>query len=191
MKIADIEFPTPLLNALRDGKLVIFAGAGVSRGKPACLPNFESLANKIAKGTGKSLEDAEPDDFLGKLQDDGVKIHARAAEELSGEYLKATELHWNLLRLYPDAGPVRIVTTNFDLLFEQAAGILKVKPEVFRAPALPLGDQFNGICPCPRCSQPSRRDGNYGQRFWSCLYKRRMGTTFSRQIVSVISPFSS
>ena len=40
MKIADIEFPTPLLNALRDGKLVIFAGAGVSRGEPACLPDF-------------------------------------------------------------------------------------------------------------------------------------------------------
>ena len=145
MKIVDIEFPTPLLNALRDGKLVVFAGAGVSRGEPACLPDFKSLANTIAKGTGKSLEDAEPDDFLGKLQDDAVKVHARAAEELSGEYLKATELHWNLLRLYPDAGPVRIVTTNFDLLFEQAAGILKVKPEVFRAPALPLGDQFNGI----------------------------------------------
>ena len=145
MKIADIEFPTPLLNALRDGKLVIFAGAGVSRGEPACLPDFKSLANTIAKGTGKSLEDAEPDDFLGKLQDDEVKVHARAAEELSGEYLKATELHWNLLRLYPDVGTVRVVTTNFDLLFEQAAGILKVKPEVFRAPALPLGDQFNGI----------------------------------------------
>ena len=145
MKIADIEFPSPLLNALRDGKLVIFAGAGVSRGEPACLPDFKSLANTIAKGTGKSLEDAEPDDFLGKLQDDEVKVHARAAEELSGEYLKATELHWNLLRLYPDVGTVRVVTTNFDLLFEQAAGILKVKPEVFRAPALPLGDQFNGI----------------------------------------------
>ena len=145
MKIAEIEFPTPLLNALRDGRLVIFAGAGVSMGEPACLPDFKSLANTIAKGTGKSLEDADPDDFLGKLQDDEVKVHARAAEELSGEYLKATELHWNLLRLYPDAGPVRIVTTNFDLLFEQAAGILQVKPEVFRAPALPLGDQFNGI----------------------------------------------
>ena len=44
MKIAEIEFPTPLLNDLRDGKLVIFAGAGVSRGEPACLPDFKSLA---------------------------------------------------------------------------------------------------------------------------------------------------
>lgn len=146
MKIARIDFPTPLLNALRDGQLVIFAGAGVSMGAPANLPNFESLARMIAEGTCETLRDGDPiDEFLGRLQDKGVKVHARAAEVLSHEGLKAKELHRNLLRLYPDAGPVRIVTTNFDLLFEQAAGILKVHPEVFRAPALPLGDQFNGI----------------------------------------------
>ena len=121
MKIADIEFPTPLLNALRDGKLVIFAGAGVSRGEPACLPDFKSLANTIAKGTGKSLKNRDPDVFLGELQDDGVKVHDRAAELLSQEGLKATELHHNLLQLYSGAERVRVVTTNFDLLFEQAA----------------------------------------------------------------------
>ena len=37
----NIDFPKPLLNALRDGELVVFAGAGVSMGEPACLPNFE------------------------------------------------------------------------------------------------------------------------------------------------------
>ena len=146
MKIAEIEFPTPLLNDLRDGKLVIFAGAGVSMGEPACLPDFKSLANKIAKGTGELLGDRDSiDSFLGRLQDKGMKVHALAAEELSRKYLKATELHRNLLHLFPDAGPVRIVTTNFDLLFEKAAGVLKVKPEVFRAPVLPLGHRFNGI----------------------------------------------
>ena len=148
MKSEKIDFPTPLLNALRDGKLVIFAGAGVSMDKPACLPDFKSLAETIAKGTGAPLQDGEPiDGFLGRLQDEGVKIHARAAEVLSRDDLKATELHRNLLRLYPDAGPVRVVTTNFDLLFEQAADVLNLKPsvEVFRAPALPLGARFNGI----------------------------------------------
>ena len=48
MKIANIDFPKPLLNALRDGELVVFAGAGVSMGEPACLPSFEALANRIA-----------------------------------------------------------------------------------------------------------------------------------------------
>ncbi len=44
MRIAKINFPAPLLNALRNGKLVVFAGAGVSMGEPACLPNFEHLS---------------------------------------------------------------------------------------------------------------------------------------------------
>ena len=40
MRIAGIDFPVPLLNALRDGELVVFAGAGVSMGEPASLPSF-------------------------------------------------------------------------------------------------------------------------------------------------------
>ena len=148
MKIAGIDFPEPLLKALRDGKLVIFAGAGVSMGPPACLPNFKSLANKIAEGTGKTLQCKEPiDRFLGGLQDDKeVPVHDLAAKLLFQEGLKATKLHHNLLLLYSGADQVRVVTTNFDLLFEQAAGkIFDNPPEVFRAPALPLGHQFNGI----------------------------------------------
>ena len=147
MKIADIDFPDPLLAALRDGKLVVFAGAGVSMGKPACLPNFEGLADRIAAGTGQTRQDAEPvDRFLGRLQHAGVDVHARAAQALSRGDLKPTELHRDLLRLFSGAGQVRVVTTNFDRLFEQASkDVLDSSPEVFRAPALPLGNEFNGI----------------------------------------------
>ena len=147
MRIAEINFPAPLLNALRDGKLVVFAGAGVSMGEPAYLPSFKHLAKMIAKGTGKTLHCRDPiDHFLGGLQDEGVKVHERAAEALVRENLKTTELHRNLLRLYSDIEQVRIVTTNFDLLFEQAAeDLFDSVPEVFRAPALPLGRQFKGI----------------------------------------------
>ena len=147
MKIAGIDFPGALLNALRDGELVVFAGAGVSMGEPACLPSFKNLADMIAVGTGQALQDGDPiDDFLGKLQHEKVKVHERAAERLCRKNLKATELHRNLLRLYPTDEPIRVVTTNFDLLFEQAAGeTLNSQPEVFRAPALPSGHRFNGI----------------------------------------------
>ena len=148
MKIANIDFPKPLLNALRDGELVVFAGAGVSMGEPACLPNFEELSDMIAQGTGKVRQEGEPiDRFLGRLQHDGVKVHDLAKEVLSPLGLKATDLHRNLLRLYSNTGQGRIVTTNFDLLFEQAAeGVFNnSQPEVFRSPALPLGHQFNGI----------------------------------------------
>ncbi len=147
MKIADIDFPDPLLAALRDGKLVVFAGAGVSMGKPACLPNFEGLADRIAAGTGQTRQDSEPvDRFLGRLQHAGVDVHARASQALSRGDLEPTELHRDLLRLYSGAGVIRIVTTNFDRLFEQASkDVLDSSPEVFRAPALPLGNDFNGI----------------------------------------------
>ena len=101
----------------------------------------------IAQGTGEALQKREPiDRFLGRLQNAGVNVHVRAEEALSCEDREATELHHNLLRIYSDAAQVRIVTTNFDPLFEKAAGaVFDDKPEVFRAPALPLGRQFNGI----------------------------------------------
>ena len=147
MRIAKIDFPKSLLNALRDDKLVVFAGAGVSKGAPACLPLFAELADMIAQGTGEALQEREPiDRFLGRLQNAGVNVHVRAEEVLSCEDREATELHHNLLRIYSDAAQVRIVTTNFDPLFEKAAeAVFDDKPEVFRAPALPLGGQFNGI----------------------------------------------
>ena len=136
MKIADIDFPDPLLAALRDGKLVVFAGAGVSMGKPACLPNFEGLADRVAAGTGQTRQDSEPvDRFLGRLQHAGVDVHARASQALSRGDLEPTELHRDLLRLYSGAGVIRIVTTNFDRLFEQASkDVLDSIPQVFQAP---------------------------------------------------------
>ena len=147
MKLGKIDFPKPLLDALHDNELVVFAGAGVSMGEPACLPNFGSLSSIVGKGTGKTQHaDEKPEQFLGRLQDQFVKVHARAARALSQNVLQPTDLHGNLLRLYPKAGPVRLVTTNFDLLFELAAvGMFDDFPEIFRAPALPLGYDFCGI----------------------------------------------
>ena len=147
MKFAGINFPRDLLNAMNDGELVVFAGAGVSMGEPACLPSFKNLAGMIAAGTDQALQDGDPiDHFLGKLRHGGVKVHELAAEKLSGKDMEATELHKNLLQLYSTTEKVRIVTTNFDLLFEQAAeSVFGSVPEVFRAPALPLGHRFKGI----------------------------------------------
>ena len=147
MKIAEIDFPSPLLSALRDGKLVIFAGAGVSMGEPACLPSFKTLAEKIAQETNERLQDGEEDRFLGRLHNDGVKVHELAVRVLSHNSPKPTDLHRDLLRLYQkNDEQVRVITTNFDLLFEEAAqDVFSAVPKVFRAPALPLGRDFNGI----------------------------------------------
>ncbi len=147
MKIAGIDFPKPLLNALRNDELVVFAGAGVSMGKPANLPDFTKLAKAIGHGTTEDLQVDEPEDsYLGRLHQKHVKVHERAAQELAKHNPKPTSLHYDLLRLYPDSPSARVVTTNFDLLFEKAArSVFTSDPEVFKAPALPLGRTFNGI----------------------------------------------
>ena len=146
MKIAGIDFPPPLLSALRDGELVVFAGAGVSMGEPACLPSFKELAEKIAQGTGEVLQDETEDRFLGRLHDKGVKVHERAVRELSRNNPKPTALHKNLLRLYRKSEQVRVVTTNFDLLFEEAAqDVFGTVPKVSQAPELPQARDFYGI----------------------------------------------
>ena len=148
MKIAEIDFPlSPLLSALRNGELVIFAGAGVSMGEPACLPSFKELAEKIAQRTDKRLQDGETEDrFLGRLHDKGVKVHERAVRELSRNNPKPTALHKNLLRLHQKSEQVRVVTTNFDLLFEKAAqDVFGTVPKVSQAPELPQARNFYGI----------------------------------------------
>ena len=151
MTDSDIRFPEPLRSALRDGELVVFAGAGVSMGSPACLPDFRTLADSIADGSGKARLGGETDDaFLGRLDNAGVHVHARAARLLQknryGRPPSPTGLHRDLVRLYPEPEEVRIVTTNFDPLFGDAArDLFSDQPDLFRAPALPLGRAFNGI----------------------------------------------
>ena len=145
MKLGGLDFPSALMAALRNHRLAVFAGAGVSKGTPACLPLFKELTKEIAQGTGEHLGDDEPEDrFLGRLQTDK---RVRAAELLTKRCPRPTGLHRDLLRLFPSATSARIVTTNFDLLFEQAAaeGGAGSKAEVFKAPALPLGREFSGI----------------------------------------------
>ena len=151
MKIAGIDFPNELITALDEGNLVVFAGAGVSMGAPAYLPDFKGLTEVIAEGTGEERRSKETDDqFLGRLHREPrrVKVHDRAARELKKKNPAPTNLHRDLLRLYPDSSSVRIVTTNFDKLFEEAAkddSVFGKSLKVFTSPALPLGRDFTGM----------------------------------------------
>ena len=147
MKIGGFAFPDRFLNALRDGDLVIFAGAGVSMGEPANMPSFAGLAHQIGDLSGIDRAEGEGEDrFLGRLQDREVKVHELAARLLTNNDPNPTELHCRLLRLYHEAAAVRIVTTNFDLLFEHSLeNGLHAPCEIFRGPALPLAQSFQGI----------------------------------------------
>ena len=116
-------------------------------GEPASLPDFNRLAEAIAYGTGEVIGNGESEDqFLGRLQYKGVQVHARAAEELSKNDPRPTALHCDLLRLFSGPASTRVVTTNFDLLFESAAAkLFGSRLDVLAAPALPVGSRFAGI----------------------------------------------
>ncbi len=147
-KLGPLQINDHILDAIRDDRLVIFAGAGVSMGAPANLPNFKELAINIAAGTGLAYENNEPiDRFLGRLAHQKIPVHQRAAQQLIIPDSSPTALHLDLLRLFRSSDRVRLVTTNFDLLFESAAltAFGATCPEVFRAPALPIGRDFRGL----------------------------------------------
>ena len=183
MTTSDIRFPEPLRAALRDGRLVVFAGAGVSMGDPASLPDFRTLADSIAAGTGAVRHTHDSDDaFLGRLQHQGVEVHEIAALNLrtnrGGEIPAPTDLHRDLLRLYLDPAAVRIVTTNFDLLFSDAAQhVFPETPELFKAPALPLGRSFNGIVHVHGCLDRPHdlvlTDADFGRAYLTEGWARR------------------
>ena len=147
MKIVNVDFPEPLLNALRNGRLVVFAGAGVSMGPRAGLPSFRRLAEQVAEGTGQSIGNEEAEDrFLGRLKDRGTNVHQRAAQILQRNDPEPTALHRNLLRFYGQPEDLLVVTTNLDALFELAAvDEFESEPRLFHAPALPLASSFRGI----------------------------------------------
>ena len=147
LKLGPIHVNNNILDAIRNEQLVIFAGAGVSMGSPAHLPDFNKLANKIAEGSGLIIEENEPiDRFLGRLAHIGVKVSQRAIQLLSNPESAPTALHLSLMRLFRHSESVRLVTTNFDLHFETAAqNIFGRELDVFSAPALPLGRDFRGL----------------------------------------------
>ena len=184
MRISEVNFPEPLITAIRDRDLVVFAGAGVSMGEPAGLPSFVRLANRIAEHTGKGRRNDEPiDAFLGRLErdGDGVDVHARAVRALTREDKKKpepTDLHRGLLSLYRRPDQVGLVTTNFDELFEEAApGVFKELPEVFRGPALPLGSDFSGVVHLHGSVREPKRmvltDGDFGRAYLTEGWARR------------------
>lgn len=176
-RLGAIDFDDRVLDALRDEQLVVFAGAGVSMGSPSNLPGFWKLACDIAQGTG--LSPSEPlDRFLGQLHDRGVAIHERAAQLLSPAGSAPNALHRDLLRLFRTVDRIRLVTTNFDLHFEAAAkDLFGTGPDVYRAPALPLGYDFSGIVhvhgALPRARDLVLTDADFGRAYLTEGWARR------------------
>ena len=75
MLIKTVDFPEPLLEAQRNGSLVIFAGAGVSIPPPSNYPDFKGLANQVAAGAWTLGENEPIERFLGGLVDKHISVH--------------------------------------------------------------------------------------------------------------------
>jgi SIR2-like domain/Domain of unknown function (DUF4020) len=140
MIFSRVVFPNQLIHSLQEGTCVIFAGAGVSVYPPALLPTFRQLAKTL---TG--LEPTEPlDRFLGQHP------HANTFKKKTQEIIESKNthnpIHEHLAAIFTSTDSVRIVTTNYDKLFELACEkVFGCRPIVYHSPALPLGSNFTGI----------------------------------------------
>jgi SIR2-like domain/Domain of unknown function (DUF4020) len=144
MIFANVRLPDDIRIALEEEKLVVFVGAGISVPPPSKLPSFNGLAEEIC---GKPVPLGKEDQELGKLVDKRTDVHAYAAKRLFNSQTRPTVAHTQILRIFGTPAKVRIVTTNFDNHFSDAAGKIfgTGKVREFHAPALPLGDNFNGV----------------------------------------------
>lgn len=140
-----IDFPESIIDALKENRLVVFGGAGVSIGKPTCMPNFTDLAKMIAKGSYYELKTGEPEDqFLGKLESKGIKVKKKACDILSEQNHEPNKMHESILGLFSKKN-IRIITTNYDHMFEKKCEETGLDISKFINPALPMGDNFKGI----------------------------------------------
>lgn len=137
--------PDKLVQDLEDDRVVIFCGAGISMG--AGLPSYKGLVEHCYEELGvdlpgpRSKEWGWPDRMLGALEG---RFGADAVRRVVAERLSRAptdlELHraiLNLARLRCGTG-MRLVTTNFDTLFEQAQEGLQVGRDFHSAPVLPI-----------------------------------------------------
>jgi hypothetical protein len=147
IRLGPLNLPARVLQALRADRLVVFAGAGVSKPSPSNLPDFEKLTQKIAEGVLERKSDEPLDIFLGRLAQERFSVHEKAERILGIPTSRHSDLHSLLVGLFPNPGNLRIVTTNFDCHFESA--IAERWPtnsiEIYSAPALPIGSQFSGL----------------------------------------------
>ena len=145
MKFGNVEFNDELMEALRDGDLVIFAGAGVSIPKPSNLPSFGVLLQRIKQRFQVCKRDGESvDQFLGRIEAQH-DIRPFVAEQLASD--EPNQIHRDLLDIRPREADSKLVTTNFDRLFEATESGLELRAsgKVYTAPAPPPGGRFTGI----------------------------------------------
>ncbi len=151
------DIPDALLQAHEEGRVVFFCGAGVSR--PAGLPDFGGLVQSLFQQAGEPADGAESD-LIGQSQfDRAIGRYERRIQGgrtttrrglpsiLTADLTKRRALttHFALLtRGRSHDGGLKLVTTNFDTLFEDAASHYRLPaPTVYHDPPTRL--RWNGV----------------------------------------------
>ena len=145
------DIPERLLQAHEEGEVVLFCGAGISC--PAGLPLFGKLVKDVYAILSHTPDDLQAaaikakqfDRAIGLLESSIVGGRATVRESVE-TILKpdlslpgATATHEALLTLGRNrAGRTRLVTTNFDCLFEEVIARKKLTIERCEAPLLPV-----------------------------------------------------
>lgn len=147
MILNGINFPNQIVDAINDNKLVVFAGAGASVDAPTSLPNFEKLTIEIAEGTGRVHKPGTAcEAFLGSLKaQNGVDVNQQAADITSKACLEPNKTHEAIIELFSSPDSIKIVTTNYDQMFERVLESKGICTTVYNVPAIPLGDDISGI----------------------------------------------
>lgn len=145
------DIPERLLQAHEDGRVVFFCGAGISY--PARLPGFAGLVAKVYEAlaaTPNAVQQAaikagQFDTAIGLLEADIVGGRETVRRALAGILIpdlsapNATATHDALLTLGKCRnGNTRLITTNFDRLFEEVIVAKSLPIQQFQAPLLPV-----------------------------------------------------
>jgi hypothetical protein len=146
------DIPEQLIRNVVDGRAVFLCGAGVSM--RAKMPSFKALAEQIYKELGETpdnepaeceaMKSGEYDRALRSLEKrtqlpkNPSPVRAATAKLLTPPPGIAVPDHLNLLRLSRDSdGRPKLMTTNFDPLFETAALAAGLAVESHAIKALP------------------------------------------------------
>ena len=142
------DIPERLLQAHEDGRVVFFCGAGISY--PAGLPGFSELVDKVFKALNHDPDDAQEAEIRAERFDTAIdllekgivgkrnRVRKKIAEiltpnlDISDEMVVAHEALLTLGKFRDDS--TRLVTTNFDRLFEEVIAKRASSDKHFQAP---------------------------------------------------------
>lgn len=145
------DIPERLLQLHEDGRVVFFCGAGISY--PARLPGFSDLVKELYQALSitpnpvqhSAIKAGQFDTAIGLLEADvvgGREAVRRSLTTILTPNLtipNATATHGALLTLAQNReGRIRLITTNFDRLFEEVRAAKSLSFTDFKAPFLPV-----------------------------------------------------